>query len=166
MRLRRDRTGTLLAKETIVAGYAVKKETFYPNGAPESIAFYSQDVLNGERRTFAQTGEPLAIEEWINGRLHGKATYFRNGNRYMETSYMYGQKNGVERHFVDGDIVSREISWDGDQKHGEAIFYAEGKPESQWYYADQPVSKRKFEELNGLDEVISRLPYKDKNPTR
>lgn len=166
LRIRRDRSGVLLAKETIEEGYAIKKESFYPNGAPESIAYYFHETLNGEKRTFAQNGEPLAIEEWVNGQLHGKSTYFKNGNRYLEITYLHGHKNGVERHYIDGDIVSQEIAWENDQKHGQAVFYADGKPESQWFYAGELVSKRKFDELNKLDEIISHLPYAEENAGR
>lgn len=165
-RVLRDRNGTLAARETIFEGYATKKENFYPNGAPESIAMYFRGALQGEKRTFAQTGEPLAIEDWVNDQLHGTAKYFKNGNRYLEISYRQGQKNGVERHFIDGDIVSQEISWVNNYKHGEAIVYAEGKPESHWFYEGQHVSKRKFDELNKLDEIISRLPYSEGNSHR
>jgi len=166
IRVRRDRSGTLVAKETIEEGSAVKKETFYASGAPESIAYYYHEALNGERRTFAMNGEPLAIEEWINGRLHGKSTYFKNGNRYLEITYLHGQKNGIERHFIDGDIISQEITWDNDRRHGQSVFFADGKMESQWFYEGQAVSKRKFDELNRMDEIISHLPYSEENSGR
>jgi antitoxin component YwqK of YwqJK toxin-antitoxin module len=166
LRTKRDRAGTLIAKEAIQEGFAVKKEVFYPNGAPESIAFYFREALHGKRHTFAQGGEPLAVEEWLNGKLHGKSTYFKNGNRYVEIPYIDGYKHGIERHFVDGDIVSQEIPWASGRKHGESVFYAEGNPESQWYYLDEAVSKRKFGELNRLDEIISRLPYREDNHAR
>lgn len=163
IRIHRDRKGTLLSKETIEEGYAIKKETFYLNSAPESIAHYYRGTLNGEKRTFAQTGEPLAIEEWVNGAPHGKCVYFKNGNRYLEITYQHGEKHGVERHYIDGDIVSHEIAWIHNQKHGEAVFYADGKPESQWYYEGQRVSKRKYDELHRVDEIISHLPYAEEN---
>lgn len=162
-RIRRDRGGILLAKEVFEEGYPLKKETFYPNGAPESIATYFQNALHGQKRIFSQTGEPLAIEEWTNGRLDGKSTYFRNGNRYVEITYQDGKKDGVERHFIDGEIVSQEIAWINNYKHGQSVFYADGRPESQWFYLGEPVSKRKFDELNRLDEVISYLPYSEEN---
>lgn len=166
LRIRRDRNGILLAKETLLEGYAVKKETFYPNGAPESIACYYHGALSGEKRTFGQNGEPLSIEEWVNGQLHGKSTYFKNGNRYLEISWLHGLKNGIERHFIDGEIVSQEIAWENNKKHGQAVYYADGKAESQWFYAGQAVSKRKFDELNKLDEIISHLPYSEENSSR
>ena len=166
VRIRRDRTGVLLAKETFQEGYALQKDTFYPNGAPESIASYFQNALNGQKRTFSQTGEPLAIEEWVNDKLEGKSTYFRNGNRYVEITYHDGLKDGVERHFIDGEIVSQEIAWINNYKHGQSVFYADGKPESQWFYLGELVSKRKFDEFNRLDEIISHLPYSEENSNR
>ncbi len=166
VRVQRERDGSLLAKESFEGGYATKKETFYASGALESSAFYFQDNLHGQRRVFAQNGEPLAIEEWLNGQIHGQATYFKNGNRYVETSYIDGQKNGIERHFIDGDIVSQEIMWLNDQKHGLSLFYADGKPEQQWFYSSEPVSKRKFDEMNRIDQLISNLPYSEENRHR
>ena len=155
----RSREGTLLAKEVFEEGYAIKKETFYSNGSPESIAYYLRGALHGEKRTFAQTGEPLAIEEWVNNQLHGKSTYFKNGNRYLEVSYLYGEKNGIERQFVDGDVISQEITWENGLKHGEAVLYSKEKTDHEWYYEGKHVSRHKFDELNKLDVIISRLPY-------
>lgn len=159
--MRRDRDGLLLTKELIEGGYAVKKETFYPNGAPEAIAYCYRNNLHGERRTFAQNGEPLAIEEWVNGQLHGKSTYFKNGNRYLEVAYRYGEKFGIERHFIDGDIVSQEIMWENDLRHGPTVYYVDGRAEYHWYYGGEAVSKRKFDEMTDMDMFIAHVPYED-----
>jgi antitoxin component YwqK of YwqJK toxin-antitoxin module len=158
---RRDRNGLLLATELFEEGYAIKKETFYANGAPKSIAYYYHNNLHGEKHTFAQCGEPLAIEEWVNGQLHGKSTYFKNGNRYLEIAYLYGQKNGIERHYIDADMISQEIVWENDLKHGPSVFYADGKPEHHWFYAGESVSKRKYDELTDPELLISHIPYRD-----
>ena len=154
-RIGRDRSGTLLQKEIVEQGYTVKKETYYPNGSPETIAFYHRNNLHGEKSSFAQSGEPLSIEEWVGGQLHGKATYFKNGNRYLEISYLYGQKNGLERHYIDGEIISQEIAWENDLKHGVTVFYVDGKAEKQWFYAGESVNKRKFDHLSQLDNMLS-----------
>jgi antitoxin component YwqK of YwqJK toxin-antitoxin module len=153
------REGVLVAKEVFEEGYAIKKETFYPTGSPESIAYYLRGALHGEKRVFAETGEPLAIEEWVNDQLHGKSTLFKNGNRYLEVTYLFGQKNGIERQFVDGDVIAQEIPWENGLKHGEAVYYSKGKTDNEWYYEDKRVSRSKFDELNKLDVIISRLPY-------
>lgn len=161
--IRRDRSGLFLAKELFEEGYAIKKETFYPSGAPESVAYYYRNNLHGEKRTYAQNGEPLAIEEWVNGHLHGKSTYFKNGNRYLEIAYLYGQKNGIERHFVDADMISQEIMWQNDLKHGPTVFYIDGKSEYHWFYAGESVTKRKFDEMTDMDFVISHFPYNEES---
>ncbi len=159
-KFQRAREGTLLAREMVEQGYSLKKETFYSNGTPETIAFYHRNVLHGEKKCFALTGEPLSIEEWVNGELHGKATYFENGNRYLETSYLYGQKNGTERHYIDGEILSQEITWENDQKHGPTNLYINGEKETRWFYADKSISEHKFEELSLLDQKIHSSSYK------
>ncbi len=156
LRILRDEQGVLLAKEMVEEGYAIKKETFYSNGTPESIVFYHKGKLHGEKKTFALGGEPLAVEQWVNGNLHGKSTYYKNGTRYLEITYMYGLKNGIERHYIDGGILSRE----NDLRHGPSVVYFDGKPEErQWFYAGQSVSKAKFEDMNSLDELVGQVSY-------
>ena len=153
--IHRDGDGTLLSKEMIEGGFIVKKETFYPSGTPESVAFYHRGNLHGEKKVFALGGEPLSVEQWDNGRLHGLSNYFKNGAKYLEISYLNEEKNGLERHFIDGESVSLEIVWEADMKHGPATFYLEGKPEEQqWFYGGKQVSKHKFDELSQLDGYI------------
>lgn len=165
-RISRDQMGILLAKELIEEGYTIKKETYYSNGAPESIAHYSLGKLNGDKQTFTTNGEPLAIEEWVNGQLHGKATYFRNGNRYLEISYLNGQKNGIERHYIDGDSLSQEISWENDLKHGATIHYIDSDIQQQWFYAGERVSKKKFDDYNQMDQMVADISDAVKIPIR
>jgi antitoxin component YwqK of YwqJK toxin-antitoxin module len=155
LRIYRDCNGMLLSKETIEAGYATRKETFYPSGTPESLAYYHRGKINGERKTFAPGGEPLSVEQWVDGQLHGTASYFKNATKYLEISYSSGEKNGLERHYIDGETVSQEIAWEADMKHGPSTFYYNGKPEEQqWFYGGKLVSKRKFDELHELDNHI------------
>lgn len=155
VRIYRDLNGLLLSKEIVESGYAIRKETFYPSGTPESVAFYHRGHLNGEKKTFAPGGEPLAVEQWVDGQLHGTASYYRNGTKYLTISYRNGEKSGLECHFIDGDCVSQEIAWEADMKHGPSTFYFDGKAEGQqWFYGGKPVSKRKFDELKELDGFI------------
>jgi antitoxin component YwqK of YwqJK toxin-antitoxin module len=157
MRIVRRRDGSLLAKEDYEGGFTVKKETFHPNGVPESIATYSNGKLNGERKTFAASGEPLSVEEMIDDQLHGKATYYEKGNKCIESSYLYGQKNGIERRYVDGEILSEEISFENNQKHGPATYFIGDRPHHEYYYAGEKISKRKYIELSRLDEMITHI---------
>ncbi len=163
-RLERTEGGTLVAKSVYEEGYTVKKETFYPTGTPESIAFYYKNKLSGEKKTFSQTGEPLATEEFLDDMLHGKATYYANGNRFLEAMYRFGVKHGLERHFIDGVIVGQEIAYENGFQHGPSTFFLDHDTKVQWFYEGREVSKRKFHELSELDELISHTAPNNQTP--
>jgi len=157
IRIHRDPNGTLLTRDVFEKGYMVKRDSFYPSGAPEFVAHYSQNTLQGEKRCFTENGEPLAIEEWKDGKLHGLASYFSNGVKVTEISYLDGQKNGMERHFLDGEIISQELSWENDKRHGLSIYYTDGQTRTEWYYDGKMTSQNRYEELAKLDEMISNI---------
>ncbi len=155
LRILRDATGVLTCKDIIEAGLLAKRESFYPNGSPESIATYEEGQLNGERKTFTVTGEPLALEEWIKGNLHGVSTYYKNGIKELEISYLFGKKNGWENHFLDGESISRQIAWDNDVKHGPEIFTVPDGKKIVWHYNGKEVSRNRYEEMTRLDDMIT-----------
>jgi antitoxin component YwqK of YwqJK toxin-antitoxin module len=154
-RIIRDVSGILVCKDVIENGYLVKRESFYPNGSPECLAFYEQGALNGERKTFTIKGEPLAVEQWVKGHLHGISTYYKNGTKELEISYLYGKKNGWEQHFVDGETLCRQIAWDNDIKHGPEIFFVPEGKKILWHYNGREVSQNRYQEMTRLDEMIS-----------
>lgn len=156
-RIRRDLHGLLLSKDEIAKGYVVKHEAFHPNGAPESIAYFNNKQLHGEKRLFSASGEPLVIEEWVHGQLHGKSTFFKNGTKTLEISYLNGSREGPEIHYVDGEKISQEIAWENNKKHGPALYYIDGSTETEWYYEGALVSKEKYDELSYLDSKIAQI---------
>lgn len=156
-RVLRDQKGTLLAIESIDQGHIARRETYYPNGSPETVSYYKNDQLTGEVRKFTNTGEPLCIEEWVSGELHGKSTYFKNGSKYLEVSYLSGKKNGIEVHFVDGELVSQEITWENDKRHGPTHYYINDDVRTEWYYNGKIVSKSRFDEEFRLDQIASSV---------
>jgi antitoxin component YwqK of YwqJK toxin-antitoxin module len=157
-RVIRDEKGTLVVIDEIVRGYVTKHESFFANGAPESIIHYDHGKFHGEKRMYAQTGEPLAIEEWVNGKLHGKSTYFKNGTRTVEISYLDGMKNGLEIHFVDGETISQQIPWSNDLKQGIATYFIDANPHYEYYYGGKKMSLKDYEENMHMDEMISQIP--------
>ncbi|MES2345692.1 MAG: hypothetical protein V4494_07140 [Chlamydiota bacterium] len=157
LRIRRDQNGILLSKDVVERGYVTKRESFFRNGAPESVAYFHLGKLHGEKRTFAETGEPIAVEEWLNGNLHGLCTYFKNGYKYLEVSYLDGIKNGIETHYIDGDRISHQISWENNKKHGPSTFFVDGVAQVQYYYDGHIVHKSRYEEMARLDEMISKI---------
>ncbi|NDD58471.1 MAG: hypothetical protein EBZ47_04355, partial [Chlamydiae bacterium] len=86
-RVMRDAKGTLMHRDEIFAGFTVRREAFYANGSPESITYFSNNKIHGERVCYTSNGEPLSVENWFDGNLHGKATYYKNGTKFSEVSY-------------------------------------------------------------------------------
>lgn len=156
-RVVRDIKGVLVSREEFDKGYLTQRETFYPNGTPESVAYYSMGVLNGEKKSFSENGEPLAVREYVNGKLHGKTTFYKNGARLVEVYYLDGLKNGLEIHYIDGAVVAQEILWENDHKHGPSKYYVDGVAQVEYYYDGSLVSERKWNELSQLDQMISQI---------
>jgi len=168
LRIRRNQLGALLSKDHFDAGYMVKREAFYPSGTPESVAHFRMNTMQGERSSYTEKGEPLAQEEYVDGALHGKATYYLNGYKQAETFYLKGAKNGLETHFIDGEAIEEEILWYNDRQHGPAKFYVDGVAKIDWYYDGKKVSKRRYDELEQLDQMISQASssFKDGGSAR
>jgi antitoxin component YwqK of YwqJK toxin-antitoxin module len=156
-RIVRDLQGVLMSREEFSEGYLTKRDTFYASGAPESVAFYARGVLNGEKKSFSETGEPVAIKEYIAGKLHGKTTFFKNGARSVEIHYLNDLKNGLEIHYLDGTVVSQELLWENGKKHGPSRYYVEGIAQVEYFYDGDAVSEDKWRELNQLDEMIGQI---------
>ncbi|MGR3973020.1 MAG: hypothetical protein QRY72_00330 [Candidatus Rhabdochlamydia sp.] len=156
-RLVKDQKGHLEAEEEVYNGYVTKRQSFYPSGAPESIAYYTDGVLNGEKKLFTESGEPLAIKEYLNGNLHGKTTFFKNGLRTVDIHYLDGVKNGLEIHYIDGASPSQEINWENDHKHGPSRYYAGGLAQLEYFYDGKLVSESRWNELNKLDHMIQQI---------
>ncbi len=155
-RIIRDTSGILVCKDVIHNGLLSKRESFYPNGSPESLATYAAGQLDGEKKTFTMKGEPLAVELWARGLLHGISTYYNNGTKELEISYVSGKKNGWENHFIDGKTLSRQVAWESDVKHGPEIFFLADGKKILWHYNGKEVSRSRYEEMTKLDEMISQ----------
>ncbi len=157
LRIRRDQNGVITSKDLIEKGYMTKRDTFYANGVLETTTHYDLNKKHGERFAFTTKGESLVVEEWIGDRLHGKSTYFNNGKKHVEAYYLYGARNGVETHFIDGDIIEQEIHWIHDRRHGPTKFYVgDAVAKTEWFYNGKHVSKKRFDELDQLDQMITR----------
>lgn len=157
IRTRRDQHGILLSKDSFDAGYLTKREAFYANGSPESISQYVMNKRDGERVVFDQNGDYLAMEEWVNNQLHGKSTYFANGKKQEEVYFINGARNGIETHFIDGEQVEQEIHWIHDRRHGPTNFFvADAVAKIEWYYDGKMVSKKRFDELDAVDQMITQ----------
>lgn len=156
----RNAAGQLLAKKEILTGYTSFAEQYYPNGSLKESSQFKLGVLNGEKKSFAMTGEPVCVEEYVDGLLHGKTTHFRNGVKHYEVSYLFGAKNGFETHFIDGETIAHQICWESNVKHGPEVFYMASGPITHFYYQGEELSRSRYEEMIRLDEMIAQIDSK------
>lgn len=145
----RDAYGQLISKDTIQGGELTTRTTYHPNGSPNEVTPYISGVIDGERKTYFPAGEPNTVEQWVGGKQHGMTIQYRNGEKISELTYVNGTKTGIERRYKDGEDLIGEISWKNDQKHGPLKSYIGGNTQIEWYHQDKPVSKSKFDSLNG-----------------
>ena len=156
-RVSKNELGKVIMKELIDGGAVVVKETYHPNGSPESIIPYHNGMVHGHKKLFAVTGEPLYIETWSLNSMDGLATYFQNGCKYLEVVYRNGRKDGVERHYIDGEHLVEETNWASGKKHGPSTIYHDGMSKTEWYYNDENVSQARFDELCERERSISTM---------
>ncbi len=158
----RDAEGILTAKEQFENSSVTKRETFFTNGVPESITFYQDGKLTGERHVYNASGEPEVVEHYQNGLLSGLATYFKNGCKFVEVSYKDGEKHGDEIHFIDGKMISQRISWQDGFKHGASSFFVDGTAHTHWFHKGNRVGQNRFDELCEMDERMQSLLEQNK----
>ncbi len=147
--------GTIEKKEKIQKGLVTQRETFYANGFPETISFYSNGLLDGIRKVFSETGEPLSTKEYRRGRLDGKTSLYRNGALCVQIDYVEGAKEGLEVHYLDGGAISQEIFWNKDKKHGRCTYYTEKGPYVEYFHKGSKISEERWNELAFLSKIMN-----------
>jgi len=157
VRIIRDTQGLLLSKEEVEGGQVIKKELFYSSGTPESISYYKDGELHGEKRTFTESGEPVSTKEYVHNKLHGKTTFYKNGDRFVEIHYLDGMKNGLEIHYLDGETISQEVLWENDKKHGPSKYYVDGIAQVEYFYDGVAVTEQQWNDCNRLDSIITQI---------
>ena len=156
-RVQRDDYGQVTLKETIENGHPILVERFHANHTPHLIIPYRNGKIDGEKKTFAESGEPLSIEQWSEGYLHGLSTYFQNGYKILEVTFQYGLRHGPERHFIDGVTLVEETTWIENEKHGPSTVYCDGMSRTDWFYNNRKVAKNKYDELTERERAISLM---------
>ena len=150
----RNQSGDILSKEVFNNYLLTYVETYYPNNTPHTTTSYENNLLHGEKKEFAMTGEPICVEHYYKGFKHGLATYYQNGYKYSEIPYSHGHKNGIERHYIDGEIIVEETEFRDGIKQGSSVLYCDGSAKTTWYFENQVVSRSKYEQLMDRHELI------------
>lgn len=157
VRVKRDRTGSLLYRDRIEDGVIAERTSYHPNGQVHSISRYHDYQLHGEQLKFTASGKPLMKLSWNHGILDGLKTIYRNGSKIAEIPYVNGQKHGTEFHFDDLGNLTAELEWKSDKKHGQSQFHTEESTEVEWFYKGQPVTEAKFDTLETREQFIAEI---------
>lgn len=143
----RDDYGRISHRNIYADGSLNQRIYYHPNQTPKEIVPFKGNVIEGTKRTYLAGGEPHTEEEWVGNRQHGITVQYQNGEKYAEIPYLNGNKNGVERRYKDGQFLTEEITWINDRKHGPHKHYVGNTIKTDWYFEDQPVSKKQYELL-------------------
>jgi antitoxin component YwqK of YwqJK toxin-antitoxin module len=156
----RNQSGDVLSKEVFNNYLLTYIETYYPNNTPHTTTSFENNLLHGEKKEFAMTGEPICVEHYYKGLKHGLSTYYQNGYKYSEVPYAHGHKNGIERHYIDGELICEETEFHDGIKQGSSVLYCDGSAKTTWYFENQIVSRSKYEQLMDRHELIMGMQQK------
>ena len=156
-RVRRDRTGQLLCRDTIQDGTLASRTSFHPNGQIHTVSHYRDFQLHDSQKKYTASGKPLMTIEWDRGVLNGPKVIYRNGVKISEIPYVNSQKHGTEKHFDDLGTLTAEIEWKNDKKHGPSRFHTDETTITEWYFRGQPVEEEKYYTMEQHDTFIAEL---------
>jgi antitoxin component YwqK of YwqJK toxin-antitoxin module len=146
-RILRDDYGQLVATDTIVDGKLALRTNYHANGSPKEMIPYTNNVVDGTKKTFYPAGEPATIEQWSQGRQNGLTTVYKYGEKSAEVPYANGVRHGTELRYKNGQAVVQEISWANGVQHGPMRTYVGDNVNTEWYYKGEPSTQIDFDFL-------------------
>jgi antitoxin component YwqK of YwqJK toxin-antitoxin module len=155
-RIKRDRTGLLISRDTIANGAVTARTTYHPNGQPHTISHYDGYQLHGPQTKYTASGKPLMELNWNQGVLDGEKVVYRNGFKAAVIPYVNGKKQGTELHYDDIGNLTAEIEWRQDKKHGPTKLHTEDYTDTEWFFNGQSVSLEKFANLDAREQLFPR----------
>lgn len=157
-RVRRDRNGLLLARETFDDGMLTHRITYYGNGEVHTRASFQNYLLNGSLVKYTEQGNLYLQEDWKEGILDGiKVTYRQNGQKIAEIPYESGKKQGIERRYDSDGQLASEVSWNQDIKHGCETNYVNGNAKNYWYFQGKKVTHDRFQTLEDREVALNSI---------
>jgi antitoxin component YwqK of YwqJK toxin-antitoxin module len=156
-RVKRDRNGTLLTRETVENGIITSRTNYHPNGQIHTISHYHDYQLHGPQHKFTPNGRPLMELSWNHGVLDGKKIIYRNGLKVAEIPYVNGNKHGTELHYDDLGNLIAEIEWRNDKKHGFSKTHTEEATEIEWFFDGIAVNESRYKTLNEREQMIAEF---------
>lgn len=157
IKLKKDRSNTLLHKETLEKGKTLSKICYYSDGTIQSETTYLNDQPHGLQKKFTESGKPLAFINWRQGTLDGLKVHYRNGNVIHEIPYKNGNKHGLEKQFAASGNQISEIPWIHGKKHGSARVFTEDNSNIAWFYDGKAVTRNQFESYEKRASLVADI---------
>ncbi|MEI6241917.1 MAG: hypothetical protein WCP39_00740 [Chlamydiota bacterium] len=157
IRVKRNREGNLLCRDTVENGQLIFRLAYHSNGAVQSESPFDNWQLHGKQKTYASSGLPVLELQWDHGTLHGLKILFHNGKKTEEIPFVYGEKHGMEKHYDASGQITAEIPWIHNVMHGKALFHEAETSQTQWFYKGLSVSLNKFQMMELRDKMIADL---------
>ncbi|MCG3166756.1 MAG: hypothetical protein POELPBGB_02538 [Bacteroidia bacterium] len=97
----------------------IKEVAYYPNGNLKSEYNFSDSLLHGPFKIFAENGSPVKEGAYINGLETGLFKYYDvNGTLTVEGYLREGKKNGMWTTWYDDVQKKEEMNYKDDVLHG------------------------------------------------
>lgn len=154
-RMKRDRSGELLYKDTIKKGKLKARNTYHSNGQIKSTMTFKNYQLHGEQINYSDKGDVILNQTFNTGKLEGLKTAYRNNNTISEIPFTNGLKHGTEKHFKENGSLLAQIHWENDKKHGSERIFHDNDTHIKWYFKGKAVSLKKFEEFSFREKLVA-----------
>ncbi|MBC7886278.1 MAG: tetratricopeptide repeat protein [Ferruginibacter sp.] len=105
---------------------------YYENGILKEVTDYSNNLANGNSRSWSDNGLPYINCTYANDKMEGVATsHFYDGKLSTVIKYIAGKKNGVANYYNINGYLRTVTHYSNDEQEGEeTVYYANGKTES------------------------------------
>ena len=126
---------------------------YYENGAIMEDALYQHDLLQGEKKIFAENGDLQTIENYNKGQYEGPfKAFFADGKLEQEGQYVNNEMSGEWKTYYSGGQLKEIVTFANNLENGPfKEFYPEGniKTEGNYLNGDKEQGELKEYLANG-----------------
>jgi antitoxin component YwqK of YwqJK toxin-antitoxin module/Tfp pilus assembly protein PilF len=137
-----DQKGNLIQEIYFVAGKKHgKNNEFYPNGNPEMVQDFKDDLADGPATSYYYNGGKECELSYRNGERDGnQVCYYPNGAKKSELTYNNGKANGSYTSYNESGDLTARYQYIDDLLDGEYVEYYDGKTvKSEAKYKDGKI---------------------------
>ena len=136
-----------------------KFERLNADGSKFEVSNYEQDVLQGERTLYFESGTAEIVEQYKDGVLDGPyITNYEEGSVKLEGQYEEGVMTGIWKQYYESGQVMEEVTFRDNMENGPFVEYHPNgnlKAEGQYQDGDKEQGLLKLYDENG--ELYKRM---------